>query len=199
MTTVGKWVSGAIVAVGLLAAPSAANAQVVTPSFMAPRGAPEAGFYLSDTYDAVSVEGSLRSNFGALQLGVRGGVIDWDGGTLLSVGGEMRSPIQANTAPIDLAFTLGAQGVFGDFDGFGVQGGLTLGHTFVGEGVHFTPYFHPRLALVDAFGGGESDAELELIADLGVDVDFASNLSLRFNAGISDASADLGIGLAWRR
>jgi hypothetical protein len=72
-----------------------------------------------------------------------------------------------------------------------------VGHTFVEPGIRITPYIHPRVAVVSAIGD-DSDAELDVLADLGADIDFAPNLSLRVGVNLGEG-ADWGIGLAWRR
>jgi len=56
---------------------------------------------------------------------------------------------------------------------------------------------HPRLAIVSALDDN-SGAELDVLADIGADFDFAPNLSLRLGVNLGDG-ADWGIGLAWRR
>jgi hypothetical protein len=41
--------------------------------------------------------------------------------------------------------------------------------------------------------------DTDLLADVGVNLDFAPYLSLRLGIGLSDEVADWGVGLAWRR
>lgn len=187
----------ALVAVAAIAGAHQAQAQVFTLPFMAPQSESSLGVYLNDIGD-LSVEGIARSDFGNFTLGVRGGIIDAGDDTGITLGGELRSPLNLDSDPVDLAFTAGIQGLLGDLDGLGVQAGLSIGHTFVPEegNVRFTPYIHPRIAYID--WGGSSDGDLELLADVGFDVDFGTNLSLRFGANLAEG-ADWGIGLAWRR
>lgn len=173
-----------------------AQAQVFTLPFMAPQAESSLGIYLSDFGD-LALEGIARGNFGGFNLGLRGGVVDADDATGVTIGGELRNPLSLGTAPLDIAFTAGIQALLGDFDGLGAQAGLSIGHTFVPDtgGFRFTPYIHPRIAFIDP--GEPADGDLEVLADVGFDLDFASNLSLRLGVNIGDG-ADWGIGLAWR-
>lgn len=169
-----------------------AQAQVFTPTFMSPRLTNDLGIYISDFGD-LGIEGIWRGG----PLGLRVGLID-AGDDLLSVGGEFRHPIALVGAPLSLAFTAGAQGLIGDADAFGFQGGLTAGYTFLTPGMAFTPYIHPRIAFVDGFAE-EDDFETEVLAEVGADFEFSPRIILRFGANLSDVGADWGIGLAWRR
>lgn len=173
------------------------GAQVFTLPFMAPRAESSLGIYLSDFGD-LALEGIGRGNFGGFNLGLRGGIVDAGDATGVTIGGELRNPLSLGTDPLDMAFTAGIQGLLGDFDGFGAQAGLSIGHTFVGDtgGLRITPYIHPRIAFIDP--GEPADGDLEVLADLGFDLDFASNLSLRLGVNVGDG-ADWGLGLAWRR
>lgn len=177
-------------------APTTAEAQVFTPTFMAPRSDPGIGIYLSNFYD-LTAEGIYRGNFGGFDLGFRGGIVD-AGDASLTLGGELRNPLELGTAPLDLAFTAGVQGILGDVDQLGLQAGLGIGYTFVpaGGGFRLIPYIQPRIGLVDGPGPGD-DLELELLADLGFDVAFRNGLSIRFGANLGEG-ADWGIGLNWR-
>jgi hypothetical protein len=196
MTPLRKVVPIALAAAALCAAAPIAQAQVFTLPFMAPRPENSLGIYISD-YADLALEGIARGAFGGFNLGVRGGIVDADDATGILLGGELRNPLSLGTAPLDLAFTAGIQALLGDFDGLGVQAGLSLGHTFVPDtgGFTFTPYIHPRIAFID-FGGAD-DGDIEPLADVGFDLDFATNLSLRLGINLGDG-ADWGIGVAWR-
>src|SRR5690606_1495324 len=143
-----------------------AEAQVFTLPFMAPQSESSLGIYLSDFGD-LALEWIARGDFGDFDLGIRGGIVDADDTTGITIGGELRKPLTVGTDPLDLAFTAGIQGLLGDFDGVGVQGGLSLGYTFVPDtgGFRFTPYIHPRIAYIDP--GEPADGDLELLADVG--------------------------------
>ena len=196
MTSLRRLFPAAFAAALVLGSGSAVQAQVFTLPFMAPQSESSLGVYLSDFGD-LALEGIARGNFGGFNLGLRGGIVDADDNTGVTIGGELRNPLELGTAPLDMAFTAGVQGLLGDFDGIGAQVGLSIGHTFVPDtgGLRFTPYIHPRVAFIDP--GEPADGDLELLADVGFDLDFASNLSLRLGNNVGDG-ADWGIGLAWR-
>lgn len=196
MTPLRKAASLALSAALLMGAAPVVQAQVFTPTFMAPRAESSLGIYLSDYHD-LALEGIARGAYGGFNLGIRGGIVDADDATGILLGGELRNPLSLGTAPLDLAFTAGVQALLGDFEGFGVQAGLSLGHTFVPNtgNFRFTPYIHPRIAFLD--GGGADDGDLEVLADVGVDFDLATNLSLRLGINLGDG-ADWGVGVAWR-
>jgi hypothetical protein len=181
----------AVAAAALLASAQAADAQVFTPSYQAPVVMNDLGVYLSDSPGDLALEGIWRSG----PVGLRLGYVDTEPDGLVSLGGEVRVPV---TAPIDIAFTAGAQGLIGEADALGLQAGLSIGQRFVNPGVALTPYIHPRIALVDGFAEND-DFESELVAELGLDAEFSQNLILRLSVGLSDESPDVGVGLAWRR
>lgn len=195
MTPIGRVVPALVVAL-VAGTASIAQAQVFTPTFMAPRQESSLGVYLSDL-DDLAIEGIARGSFGGYDLGIRGGIVDADDATGILIGGELRNPLSLGTAPLDLSFTAGIQGILGDFEAIGAQVGLSLGHTFVPDtgGLRFTPYIHPRLAYIDP--NEPADGDLELLADVGLDLDFASNLSFRIGINLGDG-ADWGVGIAWR-
>ena len=184
----------ALAAAMVMAAP--ARAQVFTPTFQSTERSNDIGLYLSDGPGDLAVEGIWRRGFGTGDLGLRAGFADLSSGALI-LGADWRQPLALGTQPVDVALTFGGQAVLGDVDGIGGQVGLVFGHTFVEEGLHVTPYVHPRVALVSAVGD-DSDAKLDVLADLGADFRFAPNLVLRVGVNLGDG-ADWGIGLAWRR
>lgn len=196
MTPLRTILSAALAAALIAGGGTEARAQVFTLPFMSPQPESSLGIYLSD-YGDLALEGIGRGNFGGFNLGLRGGIIDADDLTGLTIGGELRNPLSLGTAPLDVAFTAGIQALLGDFEGVGVQAGLSVGHTFVPDtgGFRITPYIHPRIAYVDP--GDPADGDLEVLADVGFDLDFATNLSLRLGINIGDG-ADWGIGVAWR-
>lgn len=178
---------------GLMLGATGAHAQVYTPTYMSPTGLNDIGVYFSDGPGDYTLEGIWRGG----PLGLRVGFVDRDGDDLLSVGGELRSQLgMAN--PFDLAFTLGAQGLVGDASAMGLQAGLSAGHRFVQPGLAITPYLHPRIAFLNGLGP-DDDFEAEVLADLGLDLEFPSNLIVRLSAGLGARSPNWGVGLAWRR
>jgi hypothetical protein len=176
-----------------------ASGQVFTPSYQAPRPSNDVGIYLADGPGEFSVEALLRRNFGGYDIGLRGGIADTPEVSVI-LGADLRSPVSLGTAPIDVAFTAGIQTLLGDVTRFGLQGGLSFGHTFTPEGgFTITPYIHPRLGLIDNGAPAPADGmEAELLADIGFDFRMASGLVLRVGIPLSDPGAGWGIGLAWQ-
>ncbi|CAN5630301.1 hypothetical protein BH23GEM3_BH23GEM3_23090 [soil metagenome] len=169
------------------------GAQVFTPTFTSPRLLNEVGVTVSDGPGNLTFEGIWRGG----PLGLRLGFVDGRGG-LISVGGELRSPVQITGAPMGLAFTAAAQGLLGDENAVGAHAGLSAGYTFTGNGLAITPYLHPRIGLVNNLGEGD-ELELQLLADLGTDVEFWNNILVRVGVKLDDVGSSWGIGLGWRR
>jgi len=171
----------------------AAEAQVFTPTFLAPRLTNDFGVYVSDYDPGLALEGIWRAG----SLGIRAGYFDVGDGAL-SIGGEIRNPVVLAGAPIGLAFTAAGQAILGDANALGIQAGFSAGHTFVPEASNFslTPYIHPRLAILNNYGA-EDKFELDVLADVGINFDFAPNLSFRVGANLGEG-ANWGIGAAWR-
>lgn len=191
-----SWWGAAALAVAMGATAPAVEAQVFTPTFMAPRVSNDVGIYYSDRGD-FALEGILRTGFSGSNVGLRLGVVDPGGASdeLISLGAELRSPIAAGSAPLDLAFIGGVQALLGDAEAFGIQGGVSLGATFTDPGFAITPYLAPRLALVDV----GDDSDVDVLLDLGIDLAFSPALAVRFGAGLGENQADWGLGLSWRR
>ena len=188
--------SGVAIVLALLSAlAEPARAQVFTPTFLGPRSSSDVGVYLSDGPGELAVEGIWRRASGGYDLGLRVGLADTEDLSLL-VGGELRSPLGAGAAPLDLALTGGLQGMLGGREGFGAHLGLSLGATLAPGTFTVSPYIHPRIGLVDGQGG--ADADLDLLADLGIDFGFRPNLIVRVGVGFDQPGAGLGIGVAWR-
>ncbi len=181
----------AVAAAALFASAQTAQAQVFTPSFQAPVVMNDIGVYVSDSQGGTALEGIWRSG----PVGLRLGYLDYEDDGLVSVGGEVRVPL---SAPVDIAFTAGAQGLIGEVDAIGLQAGLSLGHRFVSPGIALTPYIHPRVSVIDSFAEND-DWETELLAEVGLDAEFSQNLILRVSAGLTDDAPNIGVGLAWRR
>jgi hypothetical protein len=185
---------GGVAILCLVAGVETVGAQVFTPTFMAPRQASDVGIYLSDGPGSFSVEGIWRGSTAGYDLGVRVGLADTDDLSVL-LGAELRNPVAVG-APIDLAVTGSAQGVFGGRSGAGFLLGLVVGHTFATPGLAFTPYLHPRVGLVQPLR--HSDFELDLLADLGFDVRISPRLDLRLGVALDGHGAGWGVGFAWR-
>jgi len=172
-----------------------AGAQVFTPTFMSPERSADVGIYVSDGPGEFSIEGIWRRNFGAYDLGFRGGLADGDGVVLL-VGAELRMPFDIQDVPLQTAFVGGLQAGIGDGGAAGFQGGATFGYPIVEPGFRFVPYIHPRLALVSRFG--RDDMDLDPLVDLGFDFLLPQNLAFRVAFSLGGPTAGWGMGFAWR-
>jgi hypothetical protein len=186
------WLS--LLALALL--PQLASAQLFTPTFQSPRAGASLGGYLSDLDGGdFAAEAILRQDFGGYELGLRGGILDFDDETDLTLGVEYRNPVILTAAPLDLAVTAGAQALFGDADVWGAQAGLSLGATIVPGAFSLTPYVHPRVAFIDTRGGND----VELLAEIGADLGFADGLVVHLAIGLDEVNSDWGVGVSWRR
>lgn len=179
-----------------------AQAQVFSPPFQSPDPTSDFGVYVSDVGD-LGIEGIWRRVSRGGDIGLRAGYADVGDGALL-LGIELRNPVLLAGAPIGLAFTAGAQGVIGDQPLVGGQVGFTAGQALPAGTFTVTPYIHPRLAVIADLGddedvvGEDDDVELDVLADIGADIGFASGVSLRIDFNLADG-ASWGLGLAWRR
>jgi hypothetical protein len=180
-----------------------AQAQVFSPTFMSPTPTSDFGVYVSEVGE-LGIEGIWRRpSRGGADIGLRAGYADLNDGALM-VGLELRNPVVLAGAPIGLAFTAGGQGLAGDgVTELGGQVGFTAGQALPAEGFTITPYIHPRLAVIadlddnDA-AGDDDDLELDVLADIGADLAFASGISLRVGFNLADG-ATWGLGLSWRQ
>lgn len=188
-----KNVVWAAAAIALATAP--VQAQVFTPSYMAPAPSADAGVYFSEGPGDFAVEGIWRGNFGGQNLGLRAGIADTEDLSVL-VGVDFRRPL-VQRSPLDFSLTAAGQGLIGDYDGFGFLLGLALGYTFGLDDLALTPYLHPRVGLINSLGGND-DLDLELLADFGLDLRLTRNLEIRFAFPLDSEGSDWGVGFAWR-
>jgi hypothetical protein len=188
---------GAAVVAALVCASSLA-AQIYTPSYASPRSMGDFGVYVADGPGNFSLEGILRSGLGAYDFGFRGGVATGVGpgdDTYALVGVDMRNPFTITGAPLDFAFTAAFQGMIGDDSRAGGAVGITTGYTFVPGDFRFTPYIHPRFALLS--DRGESGLDGRVLADLGLDFEFQP-MTFRLAFGLSSPTPSWGLGVSWR-
>lgn len=189
------WFLAVLFAGAFSAGPAAA--QVLTPSFMPPRGGSGLGVFLVDANDLGLEARVWRVTPAGYALAFRGGVLDL-GGAALTLGAQLRNPVQLGTEPLDLAFTVGAQGVLGDVDAVGLDAGVSLGATFAGGNVAVTPYLHPRLGLVKDYGENNG-FELKALGDIGVNLVFATGLNFQIGIPLSGVGrTDWGVGITLR-
>lgn len=189
-----------ILAIGLiLAASSTSQAQAWdAPSFLSPLPGDDVGLYVFDpSHGDWGISGIWRQS-GNLGLGVRLGIVDTKRSTRVLFGAEFYQPLLSTDAgaAFELAWTLGAGATLNDGTFLRIPAGLSLGRAVELGDVGLLPYLHPRIAL-DVFSlGGDTDTELGLTVDLGVDVALGTDWTLRIGASLGDHDA-FGAGVAY--
>ncbi len=182
-----------------------AGAQLNYPAFQPPRTiAREYNFAVADADGATALLFQWREGWSPIsQLGLDAGIIDIDGSDVhLLIGGNYARQLAraSNDLPLDLLLTVGANAIVGDHFWLDIPVGISLGHRFPLEGgLAITPYLHPRVGLEYVRVNDNSDTDLGVAFDLGVDFEVSPRLSIRgtFMFGSDDRDA-IGIGLAWR-
>ena len=193
-------------AVALPAADAAA--QSLHPSFQLPRT-------VQREYNAAIADGDGTTAFlfqwhegltSASGFRFDGGLLDIDESDvhfLLGATYQRQLNNAGTEVPLDLLLTVGGQAVLGDLVALEVPVGVSIGRRFPLDGAFaLTPYAHPRVALQycnECGADGDSDTDLGIGVDFGVDFEISTRMSLRgaFMIGSDDAEA-IGIGLAWR-
>lgn len=188
----------AMVGTALLIA-SSARAQLAwdAPSFMPPRPGDDIGVYLNDV-DNFGIQGIWRQG-GNLNLGLRIGYIDRIGDGIIQVGVESWDLLVAagDALPVDLAWTLGAGASFNGATSLEVPLGLTFGLPVDLDFVSLQVYAHPRLGIFVHSVADNTNLDLDVLFDLGVDAALNENFKLRLGATFGGNDA-LGIGVAYR-
>ncbi len=198
----------AAVAVALVAAAPVATAaaQSIYPAFQPPRIVPrEYNFAVADGDVGTSVLFQWREGWSPVsQLSFEAGVLDpdYDSDVNLLVGGNYARQLAraGGDMPLDLMLTLGANAAIGDLFILEVPVGISIGHRFpLEQGLALTPFLHPRVGLqyCNECDGGDSETDLGVAFDLGLDFEISPRMSLRGTAMFGDSDA-IGISLAWR-
>jgi len=186
--------------IGIVLLPAArANAQVAwdSPYFVPPGATPGFGIYLVDVAGGdVGVEATWRPQ--TATYGLRFGIADADPDVGVFGGIDFAGAITRANAnfPLDVDWVFGAGVGVADFTVVSIPLGLTMGHTFREPTATFKPYVTPRIVFDAAFGHGDSDTDLGLAVDLGLDLTFTRNFTVRFGATLGDRDA-VGIGLVF--
>jgi len=201
----------AILAAAALAAPLVAGAQALNyPTFQPPRiVGREYAAGVSDGEGITAVVFQWREGLSSVsQLSFDAGLADFEGGdsdVKLMLGGAYGRQLTRSSTdlPLDILFTGGAYLALTDPTFFRVPVGVSVGHRFPLEGnLAITPYLHPRVALdycSECGPDGDSDTDLGILFDLGVDFEVSPRLSLRGTVVFgSDENNAIGFGLAWR-
>jgi hypothetical protein len=186
-----------------LTAASSAQAQVKwdSPFLVAPRPAPGLGLYLVDL-DGAGVGALVTWLPSATSWGFRGGIAERccrSDGIAAILGADVSIALTRNSTemPLDIDAILGVGAGIADDLIVSVPLGLTIGHTFTGQGAQFTPYAIPRIS-VDAWFGDSRDEnlDLEFTVDIGLDLRFQQGWLVRFGGSIGDRDG-IGIGIVF--
>lgn len=189
--------------VGLVLSATVAAAQATfTPSYNAPYRAFEAHefggtFSFPDGGRDFAIEGQYRFGHGRFDVGLRGGLIDFDaGGSDVVLGIEGRGRVLDHTQgqfPLDGAVVIGVG--TSEFDVWTVpSAGLSLGRRVDLDGFSFVAYGQPTLFV---FTNGDTDLEFGL--GLGGDFKVGQALDLRVSVGLFDGPEGLAVSLVWVR
>ena len=180
------------------------------PTFFSPRPMDDVGIYGFKTDsdflgDPTGLKLIWRQS-GNLNLGVHAGTADLDDiGDAILLGGEFYGPLTRATASTGLMMSwgLGAGAVFGEnYIDLSIPLGVSIGMNLGTGGVSILPYVHPRVSLdVSTFdnvvGEEETETNIGLSVDLGVDVGLGERFILRAGGSFGDRDA-FGAGLALR-
>jgi hypothetical protein len=184
----------------LAAAATVAHAQATgTPSFNAPYRAFEnhefgGTFSIPSGVVEWAAEGQYRFGHRKFDIGLRGGVLSFDGGgtdLILGVEGRGRVLEQSESFPLDGAIVVGVG--TREFDSWLIPGGLSLGRRVDVEDFSFLPYVQPTVFL--STGNGNTDLNFGL--GLGADFNLGNTLDLRTSVGLFDGPEGVSISLVW--
>jgi hypothetical protein len=186
----------------LVASASVAAAQATfTPSYNAPYRAFDAHefggtFSFPDGGRDFALEGQYRFGYKRFDIGLRGGIIDSEGGSDVILGIEGRGRVLDHTQgtfPLDGAIVIGVG--TSEFDAWTVpSAGLSLGRRVNLDGFSFVLYGQPSLFV---FTNGDTNVEFGL--GLGADFEIGNALDLRVSAGVFDGPEGLAVSLVWVR
>lgn len=181
----------------ILATAGQASAQVAwdAPFLMPPQAQAGLGLFLTDPAGGdLGFVGTWRSSSRPTTLGFRFGVAnDWRDELSVLGGVDVSGSLTRSSSdfPLDIDWIFGAGMGIGHHALLSFPLGLSVGHTFVGDGVRFTPYVTPRVSLDAAFGGGvNSRARMNMAVDIGLDLAFQPTWRIRFGGTFGDRGRD---------
>lgn len=201
---------GTIAVLFALVIPTAALAQPAwdSPMLMPPRLESGLGVLLLESHGA-GVGGLVTWRAPNWNFGVRAGLVDGardDIGLLAGI--DVNGALTRSTTefPLDIDWVFGAGIGVDDGARISLPLGLSVGHTFVGDGVTFLPYATPRVIL-DAYidddddddpprRRGDDDLDLGVAVDLGLDLRVTPSFLIRFAATVGDREA-VALGLVF--
>jgi hypothetical protein len=186
----------------LLASASSVQAQAKwdSPFLVSPRPAPGVGLFLADLDGPGTGVGALVTWLpSATSWGFRAGIVESRFDDIAVVAGADVSGAMTRSGgdmPLDMDWIFGIGLGVDDDVVVSVPVGITLGHTFTGEGAQFTPYLTPRVILDAWFGDPEETLDLAFAVDLGLDLRLRSNWTIRFGGSLGKREA-IAIGVVF--
>lgn len=193
----------------VFAGSASAQAGWDAPTFFSPRPMDDIGIYVFKTDaprigDPTGLKLIWRQS-GNLNLGLHAGTADLDDfGEAILLGGEFYGPLSGATAATGLIMSwgLGAGAVFGDeYIDLSIPLGVSVGMSLGTGGVSILPYVHPRvsfdLSSFDTPAGEETETNVGLSIDLGVDLGLGERFIVRAGGSFGDREA-YGVGVALR-
>jgi len=193
-----------LAAIALATSASAAAAQATfTPSYNAPYRSFEASefggtFSFPHGSRDFAVEGQFRFGYNKFDMGLRGGIIDFDGGSNFVIGIEGRARVLDHTQndfPLDGAVVVGIG--TSEFDSWIIpSAGISLGRRVDLDGFEFVAYGQPTLFLTSTDTGAGNDTDFDFNLGLGIDFKIGESLDLRTSFAFLDAPAE-GISFAF--
>ena len=195
------------------ARPAAAQIAWESPMLIGPGAPAGIGIYLLEPWpgDEFAVLGTYRTAPVPVGLGFRLGLGEGFRDELAVFGGvDVAGSLLSATqdTPLDVVWFAGAGLGIGDDALLSFPLGLSIGAVLDSDGgVRFAPYLAPRIVL-DAFicdddfedrdfCRGDDDLELDLAADIGLDLSFQRSWMIRFAASLGDREA-LAIGVVFQ-
>lgn len=200
--------AAAVAALALAPAPAAAQAGWDAPRMLGPASplSPGAAWVQTDQHGvrARGVVASWRPPGWAPALGLRGGLLDGDGGDPVALAGlDVRLPVARRDegAPADLSWSTGAGLAVGDFTRVTVPIDLSAGRSWAAGSVWFAPYLSGGVALDLDLGDARPDREFHLRPTAGAGLDLSLDrerrLVLRAALAVGDRRA-FGLGAVVR-
>jgi hypothetical protein len=148
--------------------------------------------------DLTGLEGQYRFGYKALDIGVRGGILDTPGDNLILLGatGRVRVVTHTEQFPFDGAFITGLGTA--DFDNAIVPVGLSLGRRidFEESPISIVPYAQPTLWMV--FDDNDLNDTILFGLGLGADFRFSNTFDVRASVGVGDIEG-FSVSAVWVR
>jgi len=199
---------------GFTAVPARAQIAWDAPMLIGP-GAPAGfGIYLMEPFpgDNLAVLGTYRTDPVPVGMGFRVGIGEGSGDRLAVFGGIDVAGFLLRVdeeVPIDVLWFAGAGLGVGRYALLSFPLGLSVGTILEADGVTFAPYVAPRVVLDACLGDdrdtprrspcrGDENLNLDIAADLGLDLSFDPAWTIRFAASLGDRRALL-IGVSFPR